>query len=178
MHFSWWFLVFYGELRRTSHTGHCWRSRDELISDVLLWTRTYGRAKAGWPAWTFIQQLCEDTGCSPEDLPEAMNDREKWWERVRDICSSGTTWWWFIWLWFLGEAFFFFFFFFFLCFFNERKLKLFLGMNWTKWSTLSITVIVAGNGIIDLSSNSKRICLHFTWLPFEWESLSSTTQGK
>ena len=23
------------------------------------------------------QQLCEDTGCSPEDLPEAMNDREK-----------------------------------------------------------------------------------------------------
>ena len=26
---------------------------------------------------TYIQQLCEDTGCSPEDLPEAMNDREK-----------------------------------------------------------------------------------------------------
>ena len=24
---------------------------------------------------TYIQQLCEDTGCSPEDLPEAMNDR-------------------------------------------------------------------------------------------------------
>ena len=24
---------------------------------------------------TYIQ-LCEDTGCSPEDLPEAMNDRE------------------------------------------------------------------------------------------------------
>ena len=22
-------------------------------------------------------ELCEDTGCSPEDLPEAMNDREK-----------------------------------------------------------------------------------------------------
>ena len=25
---------------------------------------------------------CEDTGCSPEDLPEAMNDREKWRERI------------------------------------------------------------------------------------------------
>ena len=24
--------------RRTRHAGHCWRSRDELISDVLLWT--------------------------------------------------------------------------------------------------------------------------------------------
>ena len=29
--------------------------------------------------------LCEDTGCSPEDVPEAMNDREKWRERVREI---------------------------------------------------------------------------------------------
>ncbi len=36
------------------------------------------------------QQLCEDTGCSPEDLPEAMNDREKWRERVRDIRASST----------------------------------------------------------------------------------------
>ncbi len=34
--------------------------------------------KARRPARTYIQQLCEDTGCSPEDLPEAMNDREKW----------------------------------------------------------------------------------------------------
>ena len=65
------------EVRRTRHAGHCWRSRDELISDVLLWTPTYGRAKAGRPARTYIQQLCEDTGCNPEDLLEAMNDREK-----------------------------------------------------------------------------------------------------
>ena len=62
-----------------------------LISDVLLWTPSYGRAKAGRPARTYIQQLCEDTGCGPEDLPEAMNDREKWRERVRDICDYGTT---------------------------------------------------------------------------------------
>ena len=32
-------------VRRTRHAGHCWRSRDELISDVLLWTPTHGRAK-------------------------------------------------------------------------------------------------------------------------------------
>ena len=76
--------------RRTRHAGHCWRSRDELISDVLLWTPTYGRVKAGRPATTYIQQLCEDTGCSPEDLPEAMIDREKWCEGVRDIRTYGT----------------------------------------------------------------------------------------
>ena len=45
---------------------------------VYRWTPTYGRAKAGRPARTYIQQIFEDTGCSPEDLPEAMNDREKW----------------------------------------------------------------------------------------------------
>ena len=82
------------QVRRTRHAGHCWRSRDELISDVLLWTPTYGRAKAGRPAWTYMQQLCEDTVCSPEDLREVMNDREKWREWVRDICASGTAWWW------------------------------------------------------------------------------------
>ena len=82
------------QIRRTRHVGHCWNSREELIRDVLLWTPTYSRAKAGRPARTYIQQLCDDTGCSPEDLPEAMNDREKWRERVRDIRAGGTTWWW------------------------------------------------------------------------------------
>ena len=84
------------QVRRTRHAGHCWRSKDELITDVLLWTPTYGQAKAGRPARTYIQQLCEDTGCNPEDLPEAMNYREKWRERVRDIRASGTTWWWWL----------------------------------------------------------------------------------
>ena len=82
------------QVRRTRHAGHCWRSKGVLISDVLLWTPTYGRAKAGQPARTYIQQLCEDTECNPEDLPEAMNDRGKWRERVRDIRAGGTTWWW------------------------------------------------------------------------------------
>ena len=82
------------QARRTRHAGHCWRSNDGLITDVLLWTPAYGWAKSGRPARTYIQQLCEDTGCSPKDQPEAMNDREKWREMVRDIRTSGTIWWW------------------------------------------------------------------------------------
>ena len=78
------------QVRRTRHAGHCWRSRDELIRDVLLWIPTHGRAKAGRPARTYIQQLCEDTGCCPEDLPRVMNDREEWRERVRDIRAAST----------------------------------------------------------------------------------------
>ena len=26
------------QARQTSHAGHCWRSKDELVSDVFLWT--------------------------------------------------------------------------------------------------------------------------------------------
>ena len=82
------------QVRRTRHAGHCWRSRDELIRDVLLWIPTHGHAKAGRPARTYIQQLCEDTGYCPEDLPRAMNDREEWRERFRDIRAASTIWWW------------------------------------------------------------------------------------
>ena len=82
------------QVRQTRLAGHCWRSRDELIRDVLLCTPTHGHAKAGRPARTYIQQLCEDTGCYPEDLPRAMNDREEWWKRVRDIRATSATWWW------------------------------------------------------------------------------------
>ena len=85
------------QVRRARHAGHCWRSRDELIRNVLLWTPTHGRAKAGRPARTYIQQLCEDTGCCPEDLPRAMNDREEWRERVRDIRATSAIWWWWWW---------------------------------------------------------------------------------
>ena len=62
------------QARQTRQAGHCWRSKDELVSDVLLWTPAYGQSKAGQPARTYLQQLCDDTGCNPEDLPEAMND--------------------------------------------------------------------------------------------------------
>ena len=82
------------QVRRTRHAGQCWRSRDEHISDVLLWTPSYGRAKVGRPASTDIEQLYDDTGCSPEDLPEAMDDRDGWKERVRDNRVDIVTWWW------------------------------------------------------------------------------------
>ena len=78
------------KIRWTRQAGHC---RDELISDVLLWTPSHCWAKARWPARTYIQQLCADMGCSPEDLPEAMGDREGWCERVRDIRADIATWW-------------------------------------------------------------------------------------
>ena len=76
------------QVRRTRHAEPCWRSRVELTSYVVLWTPLHGRAKAGRPPRTYLQQLCEDTGCNPEDLPQAMYKRERWWERVKDIRAA------------------------------------------------------------------------------------------
>ena len=90
------------KIRRIRHAGYCWRSRDKLISDVLLWTPSHGGAKVGRPARTYIQQLCVDARCSPEDLPEVMDDREGWREKVRDIHADGATRWW--WWWFLNDT--------------------------------------------------------------------------
>ena len=89
------------QVRRTRHAGHCWRSKDELISDVLQWTPPHGRAKTGQTTRTYIQQLCTDTGCSIEDFPAAMDDRDRWWERVREIGVCSVTWWW--WWWWIAS---------------------------------------------------------------------------
>ena len=83
---------------RTRHEGHCWRSRDELISDVVLRTPLQGRAKAGWQARTFIQQLCADTGCNPEWQWTIGSGSERWsgrsvlmaWHHDDDCLASRT----------------------------------------------------------------------------------------
>ena len=63
------------QVRWTRHVGHCWRSKDKLISDILMWTLSHGQL-----ARTYIQQLCANAGCSLEDLLELRDDRESWWE--------------------------------------------------------------------------------------------------
>ena len=128
------------QVRRTRHARHCWRSRDELISDVLSWTPTHGRAKAGRPAQTYIQQLCEDPGCCPEDLPEAMNDREKWRERVRDIRATSTTW--CLWWWY------------------DSVFKIYLSFRWYVYGINSTPGIRQRlNGIASKSVIITKVCL-------------------
>ena len=85
------------QIKQTRYAGLCWRGKDKLISDVLLWIPSHGWAKVGQPTSTYIQQLCVDAGCSLEDLPGAMDDRNK--ERIREIHAGGATWWW--WWWWL-----------------------------------------------------------------------------
>ena len=65
------------QVKRHRYAGYRWRSRDELVSDILLWTPSYGRDKVGRPARTYIPQHFADTGCSLEDIPGEMDDRNK-----------------------------------------------------------------------------------------------------
>ena len=60
------------------------------MSDFLLWTPSNGRASAGWPARTYLQQLYTDSGCIVEYMPGAMDgqdegrERKREWDRQRD----------------------------------------------------------------------------------------------
>ena len=49
--------------QRLLFSGHCWRSKNEVVSDVLLWLPIHGRRYRGRSAKTFVDQLMEDTSC-------------------------------------------------------------------------------------------------------------------
>ena len=48
------------------------------MSAILQWTPSHEWAGVGRPARTYLQQPCTDTGCSLEDLPNVMDDRDEW----------------------------------------------------------------------------------------------------
>ena len=87
------------KIRRTRHAEHCWRSKDEPICDVIMWTPSHRRSEVGQLPRTYIQQLCAYTECSPKDLPGTMDDRDGWWKRASEIFACSVTWWWWWWWW-------------------------------------------------------------------------------
>ena len=48
---------------RMRFAGHCYRSKDELVSELLLWVPRHRRTNVGRPKKTYFQQLVEDAGC-------------------------------------------------------------------------------------------------------------------
>ena len=86
----------YGHLPpwRQRDVERCWKSKDELMSDVLLWTLIHGPTSISKPARTDIHQLSTDTGCRQDDLSGAMDDRKRWWERVKELCAVCVAWSW------------------------------------------------------------------------------------
>ena len=75
---------------KTRFAGHCYRGKDEVVSDLILWTPKHVKAKVRRPSKTHTKQLTEDADCQIEDLPRAMEDIEYWRGRVNmvwAICS-------------------------------------------------------------------------------------------
>ena len=58
------------------YTGHCCGSKNQCISDILLWIPAHLRISVDRTVHTDIHQLCVDTGCYLEDLPRAMAGRD------------------------------------------------------------------------------------------------------
>ena len=81
------------KVRRTRHEGHCWRSRNELISDVFLWPPLMVELERG--------NRFEPTYSSSVGIWDVtLRTHQKRRERIKDIRTCGTTrWWW--WRWYI-----------------------------------------------------------------------------
>lgn len=64
--------------RRMRFAGHCFRAKEEIISDLLLWSPT-GQVRSR--KLTFIETLKRETGLELNEIKTAMLDRGVWKER-------------------------------------------------------------------------------------------------
>ena len=73
--------------RRTKFSGHCFRSKMEVINQLILWEPKQGKRKIGRPRKTYINQIEEDTGIPRGQLANVMEDREQWKAIVKMVRS-------------------------------------------------------------------------------------------
>ena len=66
------------EERRTKFADHSYRSKDVVVSGLILWTPKHNKVKVGPPSKTYTNQLTEDADCQLKGLPRAMDGREYW----------------------------------------------------------------------------------------------------
>ena len=82
------------KVRRTRYAEHCWRSRDEFISDVPLWTSSHGRAKAERQARIYIQQLIrKGSGISVRMARHDNDDDDDLWSIRAHLKKADRTHW-------------------------------------------------------------------------------------
>ena len=59
--------------------GHGWRSKDEVVNDLILWQPQHGNHSRGRPAKTYIDQLRDNTDLlTIEEVKTEMNNIEGW----------------------------------------------------------------------------------------------------
>ena len=70
--------------RRLRFSGHCWRNKNEVVSDLVLWEPKHDKRSVGGQARTFVDLLEVDTRVPRDCLPAAMDDRVGWRKRVME----------------------------------------------------------------------------------------------
>ena len=68
--------------RRLRFTGHCWKIKNEVVRDLVLWEPKHGKRSIGGRARTIVDLLEADTGVPRDCLPAAMDDRDGWRNRA------------------------------------------------------------------------------------------------
>ena len=76
--------------KRLRFAGHCYRNKDELASELVLWRPLHGNRTCGRPSKTYVDQLADDNGCEIEDLQTLMVDRDRWKDNV-NTCRARST---------------------------------------------------------------------------------------
>ena len=80
------------KVRWTRHVEHCWRNTDKFIREVLLWAPVHECTSVGWSSKIYIYQLYVDTEYHLVDLPKVMINGDGWWEKLKGIYATSTTW--------------------------------------------------------------------------------------
>ena len=76
---------------RLRFAGHCWRSKQELAGDLVVWAPSHGRRSQGRPRMTYPEQLANDIGCLPQELPALMSNKDEWRRTVSSISRASST---------------------------------------------------------------------------------------
>ena len=71
--------------RRLRFSGHCWRSKNEVVSSLFLWEPKHGKRSIRGQACTFADLLEADTRVPRDCLLVAMDDRVGWRKKAMGV---------------------------------------------------------------------------------------------
>ena len=69
------------QIRRLQFSGHCWRSKNETVSQLLLWEPKHGMHSKGAPSNNqqhLLTNLKSDTSLLRQDLASVIANRREW----------------------------------------------------------------------------------------------------
>ena len=85
------------QVRQTRHAGYYMRSKEELMTDILLWTPTHWHISVGQPARTNISSVQTSDVVWRTCQEQWMIGTDRARETVRVICAISITWCWWWW---------------------------------------------------------------------------------